>query len=274
MGTFSAVVLVKNHRRHIRPCLETLRWCAEVVLVNDGSTDGTLADAAAFPNVRVVHRSMNLDWSAQMNFGIGQATGDWVLQIDADERVPAALAAELQALAARPDVDGVGLRILGTFLGRFMGDDPKSSYAVRCVRRGKGEFESRRVHAKLKVAGPVVNAAEVLVHLGPFPTAADYWHKNAFYAELEAQTNVEQGLRLVRRGFWGALYAFILKPAAVFVRKYFGDGLWRRGTLGLHYALMRAIGYYMVYLATWEKQQTAEDQIQAYCREHGVPYLD
>jgi len=42
MGTFSAVVLVKNHRRHIRPCLETLRWCAEVVLVNDGSTDGTL----------------------------------------------------------------------------------------------------------------------------------------------------------------------------------------------------------------------------------------
>jgi len=58
------------------------------------------------------------------------------------------------------------------------------------------------------------------------------------------------------------------------LRKYLGDGLWRRGTLGLHYALMRAIGYYMVYLATWEKQQTAEDQIKAYCREHGIPHLD
>jgi glycosyltransferase involved in cell wall biosynthesis len=76
-----------------------VEWADEVVVVNDCSKDGTVNIARSFPNVRVIDRAMNENWSVQMNFGIEQATGDWMLQLDVDERVPQELAEELKQLA-------------------------------------------------------------------------------------------------------------------------------------------------------------------------------
>jgi glycosyltransferase involved in cell wall biosynthesis len=271
---FSVVVLVRNHRQHIRPCLETVRWADEVVVVNDGSKDGTLDIASSFRNVRIVHRRLNENWSAQLNFGIEQAAGEWVLQLDVDERVPGKLAAELQELVRRPDVNGIAFRILGNFLGNLMGHQPKSAYAVRMVRKPYGKFEDRRVHGRMQVHGRVIKARNMIVHVGPFPTAESFWLKNAFYAKLEARNNVECGERLVMPTFQSYLMQFLLKPFGVFLQKYLLQGLWRMGAVGLHYALMRAISYYMVYLATWERLRGMHDNIRDYCRAHQIPYLD
>ncbi len=270
----SVVILVRNHRPHIRPCLQTIQWADEVVVIDDGSTDGTLDIAHGFPNVRIVHRKMNEDWSGQMNFGIAQAAGEWVLQLDVDERVPPELAEEFQQLARRPDVDGIAVRILGSFLGSLMGHQPNSAYAVRMVRKERGGFEDRRVHARLQVQGRAVRAHNLLVHLGPFPTAESFWNKNTFYARLEAQSNVENGVRLIAATPKSYIVQFLLKPFGVFLQKYFIQGLWKMGVVGLHYALMRAIGYYMVYLATWEILHNKRDDVRAYCSGHGIPYLD
>jgi (heptosyl)LPS beta-1,4-glucosyltransferase len=270
----SAVLLVKNHERHIGPCLRTLAWVDEVILVNDSSSDRTLDIARGFANVRVVNRALEGNWSAQMNFGIESASGDWILQIDVDERVPELLAAELQRLAEREDIHGVALLIMGTFLGQLRGHKPGSAYAVRMVRRGKGLFDPRFVHAKIEVDGRVARAENVLVHLGPFPTAESFWLKNTHYAQVEAHYNAEHRPEMIGSSPWSLVISFVLKPAGIFCQKYFLQRGWREGIYGLHYAIMRAIGYYMVYVATWEALRGEYDEVKAYCQQHGVPYLD
>ncbi len=270
----SAVVLVRNHRQYIGPCLRTLTWVDEVVLVDDGSTDGTLEIARRFPNVRIVHRALAEDWAAQMNWGMEQATGEWILQLDVDERVPSALAQELRQRVGASDVHGIGVRILGNFLGCLMGHQPSGPYAVRMVRRGKGRFQARRVHALPEVQGNVARAQNLLVHLGPFPTAESFWTKNVFYAHLEARSNLERHERLVSDSTWSYLKHFLLKPCGIFLQKYLWQGGWQMGVTGLHFALMRAVGYYMVYLATWEMQRGDRNDLRDYCISHGIPYLD
>lgn len=223
-GQISVVILAGDHRRHIGPCLRTAPWADEIVVVDDGSTDGTLDIARSFPNVRILHRRLDGNWAAQMNFGIEQASGDWVLQLDVDERVPPELAAELQELAGRPGLNGVAVRILANFLGEVIGHQRTSRSTVRMVRKGCGKFEDRRVHAELQVQGNVVVANNPLVHLGPFPTAESFWVKNALYAQLEAKNNVAHGERMVSDSPWPVLFHCLLKPLGVFIRKYFLEG--------------------------------------------------
>lgn len=272
--TISVVILVRDHRQHIAACLRTVAWADEVILINDGSSDGTLDIARRFDNVRIFDRPLELNWSAQMNYGIDKASGEWVLQLDVDERVPPDLAEELRELAGRPDLHAVAVQILGTFLGCLLGHEPSSPYAVRMVRKGSGRFEDRRVHARLEAQGPVARARGLLVHLGPFPTVESFWAKNILYARIEAQNNVERGERLVGESAWSSATQFLLKPLGIFLQKYLGQGFWRRGVVGLHYALMRAAGYYMVYVATWEQLRGPKDDLGEYCRRRGIPYLD
>ncbi len=269
----SAVVLVKNHEQHIRPCLETLRWVDEVVLVNDESSDQTLTIAKSFPNVRVVNRALDGDWSAQMNFGITQAKGEWIFQLDVDERVPQDLAEELQTLMRDETTAAVELLILGTFLGKLRGGNVGDAHVVRLVRRGCGLFDARRVHARIQVKGNTVRAKSLLVHLGPFPDARGYWEKNAFYAEVEAEHHMKIK-RVMPSSIAPAWFTYVFKPGAVFLQKYFLQGAWKEGVYGLHYSLMRAIGYYMVYLASWERQRGTKDEIETYCEQHDIPHLD
>ncbi|GKS58651.1 glycosyl transferase [Nitrospira sp.] len=272
--TISAIVLIRNHAPHIRPCLATLAWVDEIVVVSDGSEDGSVAIAREFSNARVVHRALGEDWSAQMNFGLDQATSAWLFQIDVDERVPSPLAAELQRLIHRTDINGINLRILGDVFGHLQGHRSDSGRAVRLVRRGRGRFEAKRVHARLQVNGRVAAAQEVLVHLGPFPTVESYWTKNAFYARLEAATNLERMERSPRNSCGTAMIEALLKPMMVFLKKYVFEGGWREGLFGLHYSIMRAIGYYMVAVASWERRQQRRSALRAYCLAENIPYLD
>jgi glycosyltransferase involved in cell wall biosynthesis len=271
-NSFSAIVLMQNHRQHVGPCLRSLAWADEIVMVNDGSTDGSLDIARTFPRVRILDRPLAEDWAAQMNWGMAHAGEDWRLHLDVDERVPPDLVPAIRDLAARPEINGIAFRILGSFLGTLMGD--RTPYATRMVRRQCGEFEDRRVHAALHVRGRVARAQGMLVHLGPFPTVESFWSKNIRYARVEARGNLEHGERLVGNSVDSYILHFLAKPAGVFLQKYFLEGHWRHGVTGLHFALLRAIGYYMVYLATWERQRGEHDELRQYCQDHGIPYLD
>ena len=79
---------------------------------------------------------------------------------------------------------------------------------------------------------------------------------------------------MIRDSFLSSLITFLVKPAGVFFQKYFLQGGWKKGIYGLHYAIMRAIGYYMVYVATWERIRGELDEVREYCEQHGIPYLD
>src|SRR2546423_7584770 len=100
----SAVVLAKNEEKNIKACLESLSWCDELIVIDDNSTDKTV-DIARQKGARIYTHPLNNDFAQQRNFGLDKAKGDWVLFVDADERVPSALWYEIMQRTNEP-IDG------------------------------------------------------------------------------------------------------------------------------------------------------------------------
>src|SRR5438876_10935937 len=91
----SAIILVKNEEKNITACLKTLNWCDEIIVIDDNSEDQTVAVAKKL-GARIYQHSLDNDFSQQRNFGLEKAKHEWVLFVDADERISAALVAEIE----------------------------------------------------------------------------------------------------------------------------------------------------------------------------------
>jgi len=161
--TLSAVLCVFNESHQIARCLDALVWCDEVIVVDRFSTDGTVAVAEQYPNVRVFQRE---DWTnPNMNFGIEQAMGDWILRIDCDEIVSPEMAAEIQKeVLANPNVRYSGFwapnRVY--FFGKWIryGDAydsrfkrPGYGYRQVLFRKGTANYACRSFHEELTTRG-------------------------------------------------------------------------------------------------------------------------
>ena len=97
MATVSVIILARNEEHNIHDCIESVQFADEVLVIDDFSTDDTVKIAKEM-GARVVQHAMNGDWGAQQTFGIEQATSDWILFLDADERISEPLAKEIQAI--------------------------------------------------------------------------------------------------------------------------------------------------------------------------------
>src|SRR5690625_2979607 len=159
--TLSVIIITKNEARNIAECLDSVAFADEVIVVDSGSTDMT-REIAQDKGARVV---LTDDWPGfgpQKNRALDLATRDWVLSIDADERVTPELAAEIREIIGNDgmDADGVrkdGFRIarLSNFCGRWMRHSGWwPDYVLRLIRRGSGRFTDSLVHESLKTDGP------------------------------------------------------------------------------------------------------------------------
>jgi glycosyltransferase involved in cell wall biosynthesis len=270
--------MVKNHRKFIRGCLETLRWADEVLILNDGSTDGALDLARQFPNVRVFDHPLGNNWSRQRNVGLDQAGGDWVFQVDVDHRISRELAAEIQAAVRDPHKAGFHANIWSVVMGAIFPDAGAQDLWPALVRRKGGRWtEINQTHAHMEFYGPAGHLREPIIHLGPHPgSIMEFFTKNSFFAETEALTNVNSRVKIPPRSGLRAWWWFVLKPGLIFLRKYC-RGYRRMGMAGFHFALLRAIGYYMVYLRTWEIEyvERGRNEMFEYCKKHNLPlFLD
>src|ERR1700733_14424501 len=116
MPRLSAIVIAHNEAANIGDCLDALAFCDERIVVDSGSSDGTV-DIARGKGARVEGH----DWQGfgpQKNYALSLATGDWVLSIDADERVTPELAAAIKAVLADASADGWEFPRLSSFCGR------------------------------------------------------------------------------------------------------------------------------------------------------------
>jgi glycosyltransferase involved in cell wall biosynthesis len=223
-----ACIIACDEAASLPDCLASLDFCDEIVLVDSGSADETPAIARA-AGARVVEQAW-LGFAAQRNVALDHATAEWLLEVDADERVSPELREEILRFLSEvpPNVELGGVPRRELLVGHRLGPSAKyPKYAHRVLRRGRYRHdEARTVHEGLEPEGPVHPFEGELVHLlaGSWPEAVgDAWR----YARLEA--GQMQGPSSMAAYLRGAL----LRPLAKLIYRLVIDGGWRDGWPGV-----------------------------------------
>lgn len=244
MPRLSAIVIAKNEARNIGECLDSLAFCDEIVVVDSGSGDDTMRIAQA-RRARVVANEF-AGFGAQKNFALSLAGGEWVLSLDADERVSAELKDEILAALRNPAADAYEMPRLSTFCGRPMrhsGWFP--DHVLRLFRRGKARFSDDLVHERVVFDGRPARLREPLTH-HPVLRLEDALSRMDRYSTSGADMLVASGRRVsfmtgILRGWWAFVRTYILRAG-------FLDG--REGFL---LAVANAEGTYYRYMKAWLK---------------------
>jgi hypothetical protein len=226
-ATISACVIARDEEERLPDCLASLGFCDEVVVVDSGSRDRT-RELAAAAGAKVVENPWP-GFSAQRNVALDHATGEWVLEIDADERVSPELAAEIQAFLADPpgEVTMGAMPMRDVFLGKALGPSIRyPRYRHRFFRHGAFRHdEGRSVHEGLWPDGPVHAFAGELRHL-----LASSWGEAL--ADARAYARLEAAQRQ-RPGAAEAVTGVLVRPLAKLAYRAFLYGGWRDGARGL-----------------------------------------
>ncbi|MCH8917899.1 MAG: glycosyltransferase family 2 protein [Proteobacteria bacterium] len=244
--TISAIVITKNERQNIAECLGALAFCDEIVVVDSGSSDGTVEIARNLG--AKVH--VETDWrgfGVQKQRALDRATGDWVLSVDADERIPSRLGEEIIAAVTDDRHSGYLINRLSWFLGQPMrhgGWYPDR--LLRLARRDKARFLPAAVHERLVVDGNVGRLKEPMTHYS-YRSIDDVLAKLRRYALASAEARRRDGVK-------GGLSSATARALFAFAKAYFLQLGLLDGRRGFVAAVFRSQETFWRYLAAgWEK---------------------
>jgi len=242
----SVIVPTFNEEATLTACLDSVAFADDILVVDSFSTDRTVA-LARERGARVVQRAYGYS-AQQKNWAIPQALHEWVLLVDADERVSETLRLEIEALLSRgPEADGYWIRRANHFLGRrirFCGWG--SDRVIRLFRRDVSRYQDRQVHAEIDLKGPLPILKHPLEH-HTFRSWDQYWRKLEMYSEWGARQMYLEGRRT-----GGA--QMLLRPLARFVRMYVLKGGFLEGAHGVALSLLGAFTVYLKHARLWEMQ--------------------
>lgn len=213
----SVTIITLNERDNIARAIDSVRWANEVVVIDSGSTDGTVEIAKKL-GARVVHNPWP-GYGQQKNFAQSQATHDWVLNIDGDEMVPEALSREIQTALADVSEDKTaykGFRFprKNFYLGRWIAHGGwYPNYLTRLADRRCSSWSEPHVHEALEVRGEVRTLSEPL-HNYSFPSIHDQILTNLRFSKLGSED-------LKNRGRQASVLKLLYKPLGKFVETYF-----------------------------------------------------
>lgn len=191
----SVVILAKNEEKNIVDCIESVAWCDEIVVVDDNSEDRT-REIAEKKGAKVFIHGLNNNFSEQRNFALRQAQYDWVLFVDADERVRPELQKEILLHVANPGNPYVGfyIRRKDILFGKVLKyGEVGNIWLLRFAKKDAGFWEGM-VHEKWMVNGKIGNLKNSLIHY-PHETIAEFLREINFYSTLRAQELYKQGTK-------------------------------------------------------------------------------
>jgi glycosyltransferase involved in cell wall biosynthesis len=238
----SVAIIARDEERHLRGALESARGLAdEILLLLDDRTRDRSATIGEAAGARVLVEPWR-GFSAQRNRALDVCTGDWVLFLDADERISPDLRAEilqivdcrLQIIPRQSEIYNLQSEIVGYWIPRhnqFFGQTLRGGgwypdHQLRLLRRDRARYdEARLVHEFAQLDGTAAYLEGHLLHLN-IERLDELWRKQTSYAIQEAQTLHLAGRRARWRNFVGA-------PLREFHRRYVALGGWRDGPLGL-----------------------------------------
>lgn len=235
MVKLSVIIPTYNEAGYIKDALQSVAFANEIIVVDSFSTDETQAIAKAMGAKILEHKFDN--FSTQKNHAIKHATGDWLLFIDADERVTRSLEAEIKGVITNPKHSGYKINFPHFFMTRFMYF--QSNDVLRLVRREGANFTGL-VHEKLHCAGSVGKMKHKMIHY-TYRGLHHYITKKEKYAWFQA----EQRFKKKKKTTYIHLF---LKPTYRFFNSYIQKGGFRNGIPGLTLATVDAYGVFSRYV--------------------------
>jgi len=237
----TVIVPTLNEADQVEECISRVAWADEVIVADAGSTDATVALARG-AGARVLERT-GPTIAAQRNAAIGAAVNEWVLAVDADERVTGELGDEISRTLQAPSHPVYRIRRRNLYLGRELtrghwGKD----WVTRLFTRDRRYLE-RRVHERLEPAPNPGYLQSCLEHI-PYRDLSHQLEKMNRYARWGAEDLFEQGQR-------ASAWDLSLRPAGRFLRAYLLQGAWLDGRFGLATSVLGAYTAFLKYAHLW-----------------------
>jgi glycosyltransferase involved in cell wall biosynthesis len=193
MPSISLVVIARDEEIDLPACLASVPFAAEKIVVDSGSSDRT-REVARAAGAKVIDQAW-LGYGPQKAFAFQQASSDWILNLDADERLSTELAAEIPKAAERTETAGYRLRYRSEMFGRTLRFGGLGSEShLRLFRRGKGRVAERTLHEGIDVDGEVGTLAAPVLHRS-YADYSEYLRKLDRYTTLAAEARFAEGRR-------------------------------------------------------------------------------
>lgn len=222
----SAIILTKNEEKNIVDCLESARWCDEIVVIDDYSEDKTV-EIAKKMGAKVFKHSLGGNFSNQRNFGLQMARSGWALFVDADERLTRGLKNEIQKITSSQillehKLCGFYVRRIDVLWGKELNyGETGSIKLLRLAKRGKGVWAGK-VHERWEIEGLIGKLKNPLLHY-PHQTISEFLKKINFYTDIRAQDLYSKKIKVYFASiFLYPLGKFILN---FFIKRGFLDGI-------------------------------------------------
>jgi glycosyltransferase involved in cell wall biosynthesis len=247
MEPISATVIAYNEEHNIADALQSLSWANEIIVVDSGSTDGTLEICRRYTD-KIFHRKWT-GYVDQKSFAVENAAYDWIFSLDADERVSPELRGEILDLVAR-GFSKAGYKIprVAFFLGRWIrhGDWYPDSQ-LRLFDRRKGKWTGGQVHESVTIPG-TPGFLKGDIHHYTYRNLSDYLRRLELYSNLAALDYQQKGRRATS-------LTLFFNPIAAFAKAFLLKRGFLDGTPGFAVAAMGAVSVFFKYAKLYELQQ-------------------
>jgi (heptosyl)LPS beta-1,4-glucosyltransferase len=240
----TVIIAARNEGNEIAACVKSVPWAAEVIVVENDSSDDTVARAREAGADVFSHPFRSI--GAQRNAAVARAAQDWIFVLDADERGTDALGAELARRLGRPgDAEAWRVPRRNYFLGREIRHGGwERDRPVRFFRRSL-RYDERPVHEHVITTGPVGVLDASILH-EPYASLAEYFEKLLRYSRDWARQQHARGRR-------AGIAALIVRPPARLISMYILRGGWRDGPQGAVLAVLASMSVAAKYAMLWER---------------------
>lgn len=242
MLKLTAIIPTGNEEHNIDAAIDSVAFADEILVVDSFSTDRTLERAKA-KGARIIQREYG-NSANQKNWAIPQATHEWILLLDADERITPELAEEIQSILKKgPEHDGYWMFRTNFFLGHEIKHSWKGDKVIRLFHRDRCRYEEKHVHAEIIADGSVGWCKHRILH-NTYVSYDAFVKKLNRYAAWQAADYYDRTPKITAYHLW-------IKPAFRFWKHYVAKGGFKDGIPGFIIASLQAYGVKARYYKIW-----------------------
>ncbi|NQT22632.1 MAG: glycosyltransferase family 2 protein [Candidatus Omnitrophica bacterium] len=251
----SAVIITKDEEGNIARCLDSLKWVDEIVVVDGESRDRTPEIALSY-GAKVITHKFESDFGLERNIGNDNASGKWIIAMDADEVLPPDTRTKIEGILDKgTDADAYNVLRKQFFLGKFMEHGGRYHRIINFFKKDKTHFEGK-VHHLVKVKGTVKDADFCIEHY-PFNSISQFTAKHNRYTDCEAKEMLEN---FGDSKYKEIRYNLTVKPIKLFIKTYIKKKGYKDGLHGLVFCLLFTWGSILKWAKYWELCENLKKQ--------------